>query len=67
MQLTDIISRIERDIEINEDLRREYREKWLEAVENGDDVARDCNNDLNMMASGEILALNKVLEYLKNN
>lgn len=67
MQLTDIISKIERDIKINEELREEYRDAWLEAVKNRDDVARDCNHDLEMMASGEILALKKALEYLKNN
>ena len=67
MQLTDIISRIERDIKINEELRKEYLDKWLEAVGKGDDVASACNHDLEMMTTGEILALKKTLEYLKNN
>lgn len=67
MQLTDIISRIERDIKIYEDLREEYREEWVEAIKNGDAVKRDCNHDLTIMASGEILALKQILEYLKNN
>lgn len=64
MRLTYIIERIEKDIKINEELCEEYRKAWVEAT---DDVWRDCNHALLMMASGEIVALKKTLEYLKNN
>lgn len=63
--MKEIIDELKHKVKINRELEEEYREDWVQAVMNRDEVKRDCSNDLLTLTAGQIMAYEEVIKMLE--